>query len=160
MCRFDNGSIVRKKAERVVQLLTDHEILKGERSRAHKVSVGIQGFGNNARSEAPDERNLAKNENISFDIKGFVCNITSNSESSDRKFSAQNKTMSIQDWHSEHSTLLNNNEDGSKLYSRSASCPTEYHDMLLEDVTNSLLGSGSNALQDRHSIRKAKTKLN
>ncbi|XP_072997475.1 epsin-3 [Typha latifolia] len=42
---FDWGSTVRKKSERVLMLLEKGPLLKEERNRARKISLGIQGFG-------------------------------------------------------------------------------------------------------------------
>ena len=156
MSRFDKGSMVRKKAERVLELLNDPKFWKEERSRAPKVSGGIEGFGstmNATRSEAPEERFSVKNDSISFHNKGLAGNNNSRSETSEQRFSGK-KNMSMQDRHSEHAILLN--KDESKSYDRSISCPNDYRDMLLEDVTNALLGTESDVPLARLSTQKAK----
>lgn len=44
-CRFNWGLAVRKKAERLLELLDKGPLLKEERNRVRKVTRGIQGFG-------------------------------------------------------------------------------------------------------------------
>ncbi|KAH7416112.1 hypothetical protein KP509_14G076200 [Ceratopteris richardii] len=46
---IDRGAMVRKVADRVMQVLIDPELWKEERSRAQKVSFGIRGFGSSMK---------------------------------------------------------------------------------------------------------------
>lgn len=45
VCRFNWGLNVRKKSERVLQLLENGKLLKEERYKARKITRGIEGFG-------------------------------------------------------------------------------------------------------------------
>lgn len=45
LCRFNWGLNVRKKADRILKLLEEGQVLKEERDRARRLSRGIQGFG-------------------------------------------------------------------------------------------------------------------
>ncbi|KAF8397506.1 hypothetical protein HHK36_016423 [Tetracentron sinense] len=45
LCRFNWGHAVKKKSERIMNLLEDEQLLKEERDRARKVTRGIEGFG-------------------------------------------------------------------------------------------------------------------
>ncbi|KAJ7537447.1 hypothetical protein O6H91_11G006100 [Diphasiastrum complanatum] len=45
---YDRGSLVRNKATRVLQLITEADLLKEERERAQKISQGIRGFGSSS----------------------------------------------------------------------------------------------------------------
>lgn len=45
VCRFNWGLNVRKKSERVLQLLENGKLLKEERDKARKITRGIEGFG-------------------------------------------------------------------------------------------------------------------
>ncbi|XP_028757106.1 epsin-2-like [Neltuma alba] len=53
--RFNWGLTLQKKSERILMLLEDGPLLKGERERARKVTRGIQGFGSFSERSAPRE---------------------------------------------------------------------------------------------------------
>lgn len=63
-CRFNWGLAVRNKSERILKLLEEGTLLKEERSRARRLSRGIQGFGSFSHwstqaQGAPQEKSLS-----------------------------------------------------------------------------------------------------
>ncbi|KAI3470710.1 hypothetical protein Pfo_027373 [Paulownia fortunei] len=61
---FNWGLSVKKKSERIMELLEDRSYLKEERARARKLTVGIKGFGSFSQRPVDGSSNDANSERI------------------------------------------------------------------------------------------------
>lgn len=67
---IDRGLSIRKKADRVLELLNETELWKEERNRALKISHGIKGFGSSIKREtSPVEVEISEHEDLTEDSR-------------------------------------------------------------------------------------------
>ncbi|KAI5054959.1 hypothetical protein GOP47_0030104 [Adiantum capillus-veneris] len=59
---IDRGLMVRKKADRVLELINDTDFRNEERCRARKISIGIQGFGSSSPHQGYPEDGVHNRE--------------------------------------------------------------------------------------------------
>lgn len=93
VCRFNWGLTVRKKSERIVNLLEEVTLLKEERKQARRLSRGIEGFGSFPHRSTPAQ-GILREKSMPTTLRRYDSDLD-NHEDQENKSSCSNNDVDV-----------------------------------------------------------------